>query len=205
MVKLRIIQIPASEMDNFSYLMYCPKTLQGAAVDPSMKPQLILEKASELGVSIQLLLNTHGHQDHIAGNPLILANSNARLAAHPADIKNPDIPLSDGSHLQVGGGQISVLHTPGHTPGSVIFASGDDLITGDTLFVSRCGRADLPGSDVTQLYYSLQKIKDLPDTTRIYPGHDYGLTPTSTLAWEKRHNDFLRCSDLESFIKLRMS
>lgn len=204
MVVLQIVQIPASDMDNFSYLIYCPQTFQGAAVDPSMKPEFLLEKAAELGVSIRLLLNTHGHRDHVAGNPVILRNSDAQLAAHPDDVQNPDIKLAEGSKLQLGHGELSVLHTPGHTPGSLLFATGSNIITGDTLFVSRCGRADLPGSDVTQLYHSLQRIKTLDDKTRVYPGHDYGPTPTSTIGWEKRHNDFLKCPDLESFIKLRI-
>ena len=204
MADLEIIQIPASTMDNFSYLVYCPETLQGAVVDPSQRPELLLEKAAELNVEIILLLNTHGHQDHVVGNPLILEKTSAKLAAHPAAVDSPDILLSEGSKIILGHGQIDVMHTPGHAPGSVVFRIGDRLITGDTLFVSRCGRADLPGSDVSALYDSLQRLKQLPAETQIYPGHDYGPTPTSTLAWELANNDFLKCPDLQSFIKLRM-
>ena len=204
MGNLKIIQIPASTMDNFSYLLYCPDTLEGAVVDPSMRPELLLEKASRLGVSIELLLNTHGHQDHIAGNPVILKNCSAKLAAHPDEVENPEIPLKEGSALKVGNAEIEVMHTPGHTPGSLVFRAGNDLITGDTLFVSRCGRADLPGSDVRKLYQSLERIKTLPDSMSVYPGHNYGPTPTSTIGWEKQHNEFLKCQTLEDFIELRM-
>lgn len=204
MVKLVIVQIPASSMDNFSYLVYCPQTREGAAVDPSQKPELLLRKAEELGVTIRYLLNTHGHQDHTAGNRQILQHTDARLAAHPLDVVETDIPLQDGDRLEIGEGALTVLHTPGHTPGSVVFRDEDAIITGDTLFVSRCGRADLPGSDVRQLYASLQRLRELPAHTVVYPGHDYGPTPTSTLEWELKNNDFLNSPDLESFIELRM-
>ncbi len=201
---LQITQIHASPMDNFSYLVYCPETRQGAAIDPSMRPELLLEKAADLEVKLKLLLNTHGHQDHIAGNPLIIEHTGAELAAHRSEVPDPDISLMEGSRLELGNGIIEVMHTPGHTPGSVIFKFGDQIITGDTLFVSRCGRADLPGSDVTALYNSLQRLKTLPGKTEIYPGHDYGPTKASTIGWELKNNDFLKCPDLQSFIELRM-
>ena len=204
MVALEIIQIEASEMDNFSYLVYCPETMQGAAIDPSLRPEKLLDEAKTRGVNLSLLLNTHGHQDHIAGNPQIIAHSDVKLAAHASDMPLADIKLEDGATITVGNGSIKVLHTPGHTPGSLIFQTGNNIITGDTLFVSRCGRADLPGSKVEDLYQSLQRIKQLPPDTRVYPGHNYGPTPTSTLGWEQENNDFLKCPDLTSFIKLRI-
>ena len=204
MVALEIIQIEASEMDNYSYLVYCPQTMQGAAIDPSLRPELLLDEAKQRGITLIWLLNTHGHQDHIAGNPQILAHAAAKLAAHPSDLPQAEVKLQDGSSIEIGNGRIDVLHTPGHTPGSLVFKTGDTLITGDTLFVSRCGRADLPGSKVEDLYHSLQRLKQLPTETQVYPGHNYGPTPTSTIGWELENNDFLKCSDLSSFIKLRL-
>jgi glyoxylase-like metal-dependent hydrolase (beta-lactamase superfamily II) len=204
MADLLIVQLDASEMDNFSYLVYCPETLQGAAVDPSMRPEILIREAQQRGVTLKFLLNTHGHQDHVAGNPQILAQGNVELAANPIDVPNPAIPLHEGSIIPLGHGEIEVLHTPGHTPGSLVFKSGHDIITGDTLFVSRCGRADLPGSNVENLYQSLQRLKSLPPETRIFPGHNYGPTPTSTIGWELENNDFIKCPDLPSFIKLRL-
>lgn len=204
MFTLKISQIHASEMDNFSYLIYCPETLQGAAIDPSMRPELLLKEATRLGVKLILLLCTHGHQDHICGNGMILEQTGAKLAAHPDAIPNPDIFLQEGSRLTLGKGTIEVLHTPGHTPGSMVFKSGNQIITGDTLFVGRCGRADLPGSDVADLYKSLQRLKELPEETIVYPGHDYGSKVTSTIGWELKNNDFLKCPDLQSFTKLRL-
>ena len=120
-------------------------------------------------MKLKLLLNTHGHQDHVAGNVLILEQTGAKLAAHRVDVPNPDISLMEGSRLELGNGIIEIMHTPGHTPGSVVFKTGNQIITGDTLFVGRCGRADLPGSDVTALYNSLQRLKNLPEKTRVYP------------------------------------
>ena len=204
LTSLQIIQIHASEMDNFSYLIYCPETQQGAAVDPSMRPELLLEAADTLSVELKLLLNTHGHQDHIIGNTLILEQTEVKLAAHPDEILNPDISLREGSELKLGNGIIETMHTPGHTPGSVVFKTGMQIITGDTLFVSRCGRADLPGSDATALYESLQRLKALPAETKIYPGHNYGPSATSTIGWELKNNDFLKCQSLQNFIKLRL-
>lgn len=201
---LEIIQIHASDMDNFSYLIYCPKTLRGAAIDPSMRPELLLDKAAELGVELDFLLNTHGHQDHIAGNGFILAQTGATLAAHPLDLRDPDISLAEGSRLELGDGIIEVMHTPGHTPGSIVFKAGQQIVTGDTLFVSRCGRADLPGSNVVELYHSLQRLKGLPERTKVYPGHDYGPSVTSTIGWELENNDYFKSPDLQSFIKLRL-
>jgi len=201
---LEILQIQGDRSDNFSYLVYCPETRQALVVDPSFIPGRLLQEAAALDLEIVLLANTHGHRDHIAGNAEILSATRARLAAHPTDVPQAGIHLNEGMELQLGKGTLKVMHTPGHTPGSLVFQVEDAIVTGDTLFVSRCGRADLPGSDVRALYRSLQRLKSLPDTTRVFPGHDYGPTPTSTLAWELEHNQFLRCPDLESFIALRM-
>ncbi len=201
---LTVVQIPASDMENYSYLVYCPETLQGAGIDPSFFPQRLLDKARELGVELHYLLNTHGHRDHIEGNSTILEQTKARLAAHPLDVPAAEIHLKDGDRISLGQATIEVLHTPGHTPGGLVFNCDGKLITGDTLFVSRCGRADLPGSNVEQLYTSLQRLKTLPITWEVYPGHNYGPTPTSTLQWELDNNEFLKCPDLQSFIRLRM-
>ena len=201
---LEILQLSSAKSDNFSYLVYCTETREGMAVDPSFAPELLLQAAAERDINIVILANTHGHGDHIAGNPVILEETGARLAAHPLDVAEADIPLAEGSSLRLGRGTVDVMHTPGHTPGSVIFKVDGAIITGDTLFVSRCGRADLAGSKVEDLYQSLLRIKQLPAATRVYPGHDYGPMPVSTLEWELANNDFIRCQDLESFIRLRM-
>ncbi|PNU21755.1 hydroxyacylglutathione hydrolase [Geothermobacter hydrogeniphilus] len=204
MMNFEILQLPVGRSDNFTYLVWCPETREAMVVDPGFAPELLLEAAAERGLDIRILANTHGHRDHIAGNNAIHSATGAVLTAHPSDIPHAQQPLGNGSLIILGNGRIESLHTPGHTPGSVIFRVGDAIITGDTLFVSRCGRADLPGGDVKRLYHSLQRIKQLPPETLVYPGHDYGPTPTSTLAWELENNAFLNCPDLYSFIELRM-
>ncbi len=103
-----------------------------------------------------------------------------------------------GQHL------VQILHTPGHTPGSISLHAPGALITGDTLFVTFVGRADLPGSDPAALYRSLRRLADFPPQTRVYPGHDYGPQPVSTIAFERQHNPYLQCPDLESFLRLRL-
>ena len=199
-----ILQIPVPGTDNFSYLVICQTTGKGMAIDPGRDPEPLLATIRERKVQLVILANTHGHQDHIAGNRKVLEASGAVLAAHPADISGADLLFEDGSSLSVGDLHIEVLHTPGHTPGSVCFHLPGAVITGDTLFVTRCGRADFPGSDPAALYNSLLRLASLPSDTRVFPGHDYGPHPHSTIAFEQQHNPYLQCPDLESFLKLRM-
>lgn len=201
---LEIVQIRAGDMANFSYLIYCPRSLRGLAVDPSFTPDKLLAAARERNVTIDILANTHGHRDHIAGNGQILEVTAAKLAAHPLDVPGVDIPLAEGSALTVGEGTVKILHTPGHTPGSVVLHPPGALITGDTLFVTCVGRADLAGSDPAALYRSLCRLSSFPAATRIYPGHDYGPQPVSSIAFELEHNPYLQCSDLADFLHLRM-
>ena len=203
-VALEIVQVRAGEMENFSYLVYCPESLRGLAVDPPVAPESLLAAAAERGVAIDILVNTHGHRDHIAGNGRIIEATGARLAAHPLDVAEADIPLADGSVLSVGGGTVDILHTPGHTPGSIVLHPPGALLTGDTLFVTFVGRADLAGSDPEALYRSLRRLAAFPPDTRIYPGHDYGPRPVSTVAFEREHNPYLQCPDLASFLRLRL-
>ncbi len=201
---LEIVQIAAGQMDNFSYLVYCPETRRGLGVDPSLAPEKLLAKAEELGVSIDVLVNTHGHHDHVAGNEVVLKASGARLAGHPIDVPAADLQLTEGAQLEVGNGVVEVLHTPGHTPGSLTLNPPGALITGDTLFVTRVGRADFPGSDPEALYRSLQRLAAFGPETLVYPGHNYGPRPFSTIGFEKENNPFVQCADLAAFIKLRM-
>jgi glyoxylase-like metal-dependent hydrolase (beta-lactamase superfamily II) len=201
---LEIIQIPAGEMNNFSYLLFCPATRQGLAVDPSLEPQRLLDAIEKHGVRLIWLVNTHGHRDHVAGNGLVLQRTGASLAAHPLALPHMDKALADGDVLMVGDTEVKILHTPGHTPADITLNPPGALLTGDTLFVTKVGRADMPGSDPAGLYASLQRLAAYPGETLVFPGHDYGPRNYSTIAFEKQHNPYLRCSDLASFIALRL-
>jgi len=201
---LEIVQVRAGDMENFAYLVFCPATRKGLAVDPSFGPDLLLKEINDRGITLEFLVNTHGHQDHVAGNPVLLASTGARLAAHPLDNPGAEVPLEDGTQLQVGEGRVDVLHTPGHTPGSITLNPPGALITGDTLFVTFVGRADLPGSDPEALYRSLRRLAGFPPETEVFPGHDYGPQSVSTIGFENAHNPYLQCPDLESFLQLRM-
>jgi glyoxylase-like metal-dependent hydrolase (beta-lactamase superfamily II) len=122
--------------------------------------------------------------------------------------------VDDGDTLEVGDLTVRFVHTPGHTPGSQCFLVGSRLVAGDTLFVQGCGRVDLPGSDPDQMYYSLtqklaklppettQKLAKLPPETVLYPGHDYGMTETSTIADELKNNFYLRVGSIEEWRRL---
>lgn len=201
---LEVVQIPAGQMQNFAYLVWCQQTRRAVVVDPSLAPQAVLDRARDLRLELVGLLNTHGHNDHTAGNAEILAATGVPLWGHPLDLPEADEQLLEGREVVVGSGRIGVMHTPGHTPGSVVLLAGDGLITGDTLFVGRCGRADLAGSDVDQLYDSLQRLKELDPALKVYPGHDYGTRPVSTVGDELRENEFFNAPDRQSFIRLRM-
>jgi hydroxyacylglutathione hydrolase len=204
-MSLEIIQIKSDLSDNFSYLVYCPTTLVGMVVDPSTAVEKILKKIKELKLEILFLVNTHGHADHTQGNRAILDKTGAQLAAHPLDVPDADLPLEDGSMLPPGKGTIEILHTPGHTPGCIcLYIPPNGIITGDTLFVTKVGRADFPGSNPEALYNSLQRLATLPPETKVYPGHDYGPHPISTIEFEKENNPYLKCKTLEEFIRLRM-
>lgn len=131
---------------------------------------------------------------------------------HENAIDRVDIPkelaikLVDEDTVRIGSLEAEVLHTPGHIDDAVCFYIPDDgdLITGDTVFVEGCGRADLDGASVEDLYDSIQRIKTLPDEVKVYSGHDYGSKPVSTIAWEKAENKYFLCENAADFVHLRM-
>jgi glyoxylase-like metal-dependent hydrolase (beta-lactamase superfamily II) len=204
-VTAEIIQVRSGTTDNFSYLVVCPQTGAALGIDPGRFPESLLEVIHQRGLTLEVLANTHGHRDHIDGNERVLRETGARLAAHCDDLPAAEQHLEDGGLLKIGVVAVRVLHTPGHSPGSLTFNPPGGLITGDTLFVTRCGRADLPGGDPAALYRSLQRLAGFPDETLVYPGHDYGPQPQSTMAFERENNPYLQCPDLESFLALRMA
>jgi len=186
-----IKQLKLGSMDNFCYLVGCEQTRQAVAIDPGANVKRILSEAERQTLSIVYIVNTHGHADHTAGSAELKRLTGARIIIHSleaAAVPEADILWSDESDLKVGALTFRVFHTPGHTPGSICLYAEGSLFTGDTLFVGDSGRTDLPGGHRPTLAASIRRLMQLPDATVVWPGHDYGPTRSSTLAWEKRNN-----------------
>jgi glyoxylase-like metal-dependent hydrolase (beta-lactamase superfamily II) len=184
-------QIETGQMDNFSYLVGCEKRRKALVIDPGIPMEPILAAAEAEGLAIELIVNTHGHGDHTVGNAALQAATGAKVAIHALEADRcpvVDLRIEDGMDIRVGDLALRVIHTPGHTPGGVCLYGGGNLFTGDTLFVGDSGRTDLPGGHRPTLGASIRRLMALPDDTVVWPGHDYGPSPSSTIGWEKRHN-----------------
>ena len=192
--------------DNFSYVIYCPKNKQARIVDPGFDATRTLQFIASKKLTLEYILITHHHTDHSSDSKRIKSLfPQAKLVATEADGKRlalkPDIVVSDGSQLKIGKILLDFLVTPGHTPGGIcIIVDNEALLTGDTLFVGDCGRTDLPGGNLAQMYASLhEKIMHLPDELIVYPGHDYGERPFDSLGNQKRTNKTLKAKTLKEF------
>jgi len=186
-----IRQIPMGYMDNFSYLVACEQTRDAWVIDPAPEVQRILAEAEKASAHIKAIINTHGHGDHTAGDAELKRLTGALVIIHSLDkdhYPQADIFLTDETTLQLGEITFEVIHTPGHTPGGICLFAQGNLFTGDTLFVGDSGRTDLPGGHRPTLGASIRRLMELPDDTIVWPGHDYGPTPSSTIGWEKRNN-----------------
>lgn len=189
-------------MGNFSYVIGDEETQRGAVVDPGFDVERILEVASQKGLKIKYLVNTHEHMDHTSGNRDLALQTGAQIVAHEGSPIEKDISVKDGDVLRLGETEIKVIHTPGHSPGSVCLLVDKKLLTGDTLFVGECGRVDLPGGNAEELYDSLfKKIVTLDDDVEVYPGHNYGVKSYSTIGFEKKNNYVLKPRTKEEFIR----
>ena len=189
--------------DNFSYIIADDTTQEAAVVDSSFNASKIIRILKAENLKLKYIINTHGHSDHTAGNAELHSNFNAKNVAHKLSRINADVTVDDGDIIHIGSIPIKVIHTPGHTPDSIcLLVDNQKLLTGDTLFVGECGRTDLAGGNSKSLYNSLfNKILKLNDAVEVYPGHDYGLKPSSTIGEERRLNYTLEPRSLAEFIE----
>ncbi len=207
----RIETLELGPMENFIYLITDRATGRTAVVDPAWEVERILQRSDELGIEISDILLTHSHHDHINGVKGILDRFDAQLHLLKPEAQfwghYLDLPTlhHGGDTISLGNTKIQVLHTPGHTPGSACYQLGNDLITGDTLFVFGCGRCDLAGGDPEQMYGTLRRLgRELPAQTVIRPGHNYAEKPVSTLDEQLDGNPFLHFENVPDFVEYRM-
>ncbi len=206
-------QFEVGPWDNFLYFVGDKASRQVAVIDPAWHAPSILDEAARLDVKITHILCTHSHFDHVDQVPELLKTLDI-----PVHMLGEEIDFSSfscenltrhapGDTLRIGEhASITMMHTPGHTPGSVCYRLPDSVVTGDTLFVEGCGRCDFVGGDPEVMYTTLRSLIDkLPLETVIYPGHNYGPTPTSTLDHELDNNPYFAFPTLDGFVNHRMA
>ena len=197
-----IEQIPIGPMANFGYILGCEETRIAALIDPAFEPETLVARAKELELDVEWILNTHGHFDHINGNNVAVEMTGAKIIGHNSSTFHVDNKVDHEDIFSIGNLDVRVLFTPGHSPDEVcFFVNNQVLFTGDVLFVGECGRTDLPGSNIPEMYKSLfEVLARIPDDVDMFPGHDYGSSPMSTMGFERANNYVLEPRSLEDFV-----
>jgi glyoxylase-like metal-dependent hydrolase (beta-lactamase superfamily II) len=179
------------------YVASSLQTKDAVIIDPGIdytpEAQIIFDHIAQSRLTVEFIVNTHGHPDHINGNALFQERYKVPVYIHYLDVNSirgadskPNL-LEDGSQLIFGDEFLKVIHTPGHTPGSICLVGKGLVFSGDTLFAGGIGRTDFPGSSPRDIEISLKKLVGLPDNFLVYPGHG----PASTIGEEKKFNPFL--------------
>ena len=201
-------QIKLSQMDNFCYLIGDDK--ECAIVDPAWDDQKILDVAKKHDLEVTKIILTHTHFDHTEGckrmqdltGAAVYVHKNGKNSVQALGVSDINL-VEDNEDIKVGSLTVKTIPTPGHIQDMMCLLIENKLITGDTLFVEGCGRVDLPGSDIKQQWDSLVKLKKMDENIEVYPGHDYGTVPSSTIKYEKENNHFLKCNNFEEFNNVR--
>ena len=188
--------------DNFTYVLGDEESKEAMVVDPSFNNAETSKVLQSCGLKLKFIVNTHGHRDHTAGNQELKALFGGKVVAYQGSSSPKDLCVSDGDVLTLGATPVKVMYTPGHSPDSICLLVDGKVLTGDTLFVGECGRTDFGGGDPAQIYHSLfDKLMKLDGETEVYPGHDYGPAPRSTIDHERKTNYTLKKRTLDEFIE----
>lgn len=206
---MKIIQLEVGSLGTNCYIAYCENTKKAVIIDPGGDAAKILAAVAREGLLVEAVINTHGHADHVLANVKVQEATGAPLWIHSADADmlgsgsrnlsaflggatscgKADRLLADGEVLPIGDFTLTVLHTPGHTPGGISLLFDKTVFVGDTLFAESIGRTDFPGGSYSQLIHSIQtKLMALDDEVKAYPGHG----PATTIGWERRQNPFIQ-------------
>ena len=204
---LRVYAMEVGPLAENTYIVEHAATRKGVVVDPGFEGEEILGRLSERGITLEKILLTHGHLDHVAAVRVLKERTGATIHIHPDEsdrmqtagvqgrmfglhIENPpppDVLIGEGDRIGLGDQTFQVLHTPGHTPGHVTFLAGEMAFVGDLIFAGSIGRTDLPGGSYDALIRAVrEKIFTLPDRTVLFPGHG----PATTVGEERRSNPF---------------
>jgi hydroxyacylglutathione hydrolase len=206
-------QIEAGGDRNYAYLIACKKTGRAALVDPSPDIGRVLaaiadenKKSDAIKIEIEYIINTHGHYDHSSGNSYFdKSGENKKIKfMNCAGVKG-QIQPEESQSINIGDITLKIILTPGHTLDSICILANSKLVTGDTLFVGKVG-GTYSIDDARTEFESLKKIMSLPPQTEIWPGHNYGVMPHSTIAYELENNPFiLRLAYFDSFLWLKQN
>lgn len=195
---IRIDTLVLGPLQTNCYVVHAEDSTTCVVVDPAHAPEKILEFTAARGLTIEAILLTHGHFDHVGAVRDIAAETDCRVYICPEDLRLPHAftagPIyytdtyGEGTRLHLAGLDIAVLQTPGHTPGSVCLICGNVMFSGDTLFAGDCGRTDLPGGSPVQMMQSLRRLAAIEADLTVYPGHG----ESTTLAQERQYNPYMR-------------
>lgn len=200
---MKVHQIEVGNMQNFTYILEDEDTGEAIILDPSWNLDEIQKVITRHDLKVKYIVNTHYHFDHTLGNEAMAKETEAKILQHEASTLKHDITLVDEQKIKFGNSQLTVFHTPGHSKDSICLVGDGKIFTGDTLFVGNCGRVDLPGGSAQELYHSLFDILyKMDESLVLYSGHNYGSTPISTLANEKKSNFVLQKRSEQEFVEL---
>ncbi len=200
---MKVHQIQVGNMENFTYILEDEDTGEAIILDPSWNLDEIKKIITRHDLKVKYIVNTHHHFDHTLGNEAMAKETNAKILQHESSTLKHDITLVDEQKIKFGNSQLTVFHTPGHSKDSICLVGDGKIFTGDTLFVGNCGRVDLPGGSAQELYHSLfDVLSKMDESLVIYSGHNYGSTPISTLANEKKTNFVLQKRSEQEFVEL---